>query len=299
MSQLRPAKKPFEITLIDTIGGFGGARSTKKYLHLLVDHFTRYAYIITSKTQDATNFIKLVKSTSEVDKINTILADQYPKINSKKFKKFLMDEGITLIFTAVDSPFSNGLNERLNQTLVNKIRCAINENQKKRAWTTIAQQCVQKYNETKHTVTGFAPKYLLDGTDTTTLPMELKQNVTEHHWIQDRETALKNTIKSHEYNKKLFNEDRLHYKFEVGDMVYVGNGNKLNRKNLDELKTGLYKIAEKISKSIYRIDTGHNKEESNLFHITKIFPAEAINYEENTAYSTSIIEECSYSSREY
>lgn len=87
MSQLGPAKKPFEIISIDTIGGFGGARSTKKYLHLLVDHFTRYAYITTSKTQDATNFIKLVKSTSEVDKINTILADQYPGINSKEFKK--------------------------------------------------------------------------------------------------------------------------------------------------------------------------------------------------------------------
>ncbi|KYN17209.1 hypothetical protein ALC57_10508 [Trachymyrmex cornetzi] len=145
-------------------------------------------------------------------------------------------------YTSVDSPFSNGLNERLNQTLINKIRCAINENQKKRAWTTIAKQCVQKYNETEHTVTGFAPKYLLDGTDTTTLPIELKQNVTKHHWIQDRETALKNTIKSHEYNKILFNEDRLHYEFEVGDMVYVGN---------------------------------------------------------NTACSTSIIEECNYSSREY
>ncbi|KYN10028.1 hypothetical protein ALC57_17843 [Trachymyrmex cornetzi] len=105
-----------------------------------------------------------------------------------------MDEGITLIFTAVDSPFSNGLNERLNQTLINKIRCAINENQKKRAWTTIAKQCVQKYNETEHTVTGFAPKYLLDGTDTTTLPIELKQNVTEHHWIQDRNTACSTSI---------------------------------------------------------------------------------------------------------
>lgn len=41
MSQLGPATTPFEITSLDTIGGFGGSRSTKKYLRLLVDHFTR------------------------------------------------------------------------------------------------------------------------------------------------------------------------------------------------------------------------------------------------------------------
>jgi len=34
ISQLGPAKNPFEIISIDTIGGFGGFRSTKKYLYL-------------------------------------------------------------------------------------------------------------------------------------------------------------------------------------------------------------------------------------------------------------------------
>lgn len=27
------------------------------------------------------------------------------------------------------------------------------------AWTTIAHDCVKKYNEFEHTVTGFAPEY--------------------------------------------------------------------------------------------------------------------------------------------
>lgn len=30
---------------------------------------------------------------------------------------------------------------------------------------------------------------------------------------------------------------------------------------------------EKVSKSIYKIDTGHKKPESTLFHITKLTPA--------------------------
>lgn len=61
MSHLGSATRPFEIVSIDTIGGFGGIRSTKKFLHLLVDHFTRYAYIVTSKTQSANDFIKLIR----------------------------------------------------------------------------------------------------------------------------------------------------------------------------------------------------------------------------------------------
>lgn len=174
MSHLGPATKPYEIMSIDTIGGFGGSRSTKKYLHLLVDHFTRYAFIITSKTQSATDFIKLIKNIAEKKKIETLLTDQYPGINSTEFKKYTKDNNIPIVFTAVNSPFSNGLNERLNQTLVNKMRCKKNGTEKKTAWTTIAQTCVNKYNETIHSVTGFSPSYLLYGTDISNLTKRIK-----------------------------------------------------------------------------------------------------------------------------
>lgn len=272
MSQLGPATKPFEIMSIDTIGGFGGSRSTKKYLHLLVDHFTRYAFIATSKTQCASDFIKLLKNVLETDEIGVILTDQYPGINSREFKEFLDRNNVKLIFTAVNTPFSNGLNERLNQTLVNKIRCKMNEKEGKKAWTTVAKECVDKYNETEHSVTDFAPKYLLDGTDVTILPNELKIKKKEDDWIEDKKIALENTIKSHNYNKKLFDKNRKQYEFNIGDKVYVENGNRLNRRKLDELKIGPFEIIEKISNSIYKINTGKKKTESTFFHITKLQP---------------------------
>lgn len=275
MSHLGPSTYPFEIVSIDTIGGFGGSRSTKTYLHLLIDHFTRYAYIVTSKTQNSTDFIKLVKKVTHEHKIDLILTDQYPGINSKEFKNFLATQNISIIFTAVNTPFSNGMNERLNQTLVNKIRCKVNEKKdNKLAWTTIAHECTQKYNETEHTVTGFCPKYLLEGKNVDILPDELKKQITHDNLLHDREIAQKNTLKSHNYNKKLFDKNRTQYDFNIGDLVYVENGNRLNRKKLDELKIGPYEILEKISNSIYKINTGHKKVESNLFHVTKIVPVQ-------------------------
>jgi len=127
------------VYVYNKIGGFGGSRSNKKYMHLLVDHFTRYAYIYTSKTQNSNDFIKLIENVTQDYNIDMLLTDQYPGINSKEFKKFVKRKNIKMVFTAVDAPFSNGLNERLNQTLVNKIKCRINENHKKTEWTTIAQ----------------------------------------------------------------------------------------------------------------------------------------------------------------
>lgn len=272
MSHLGPATKPFEIVSIDTIGGFGGSRSTKRYLHLLVDHFTRYAYIVTSKTQNAKDFIKLINKVTNCNEIGMVLSDQYPGINSKEFKDFLNEKSITLVFTAVNSPFSNGLNERLNQTLVNKIRCKINKRPCKTAWTTIAHDCVDRYNDTEHTITGFAPRYLLDGTDVSFVPNELKQEKEADDWIKNRKIAFEKSVKSHEYNKMIRDKNRTHHNFNTGDMVYVENGHKLNRRKLDELRIGPFRIEEKISHSIYKIDTGHKKLESNLFHITKLIP---------------------------
>lgn len=272
MSHLGPATHPFEIVSIDTIGGFGGSRSTKTYLHLLVDHFTRYAYILTSKTQNANDFIKLIKKVIPENKIGMILSDQYPGINSKEFKSFLKKEDIPIIFTAVNAPFSNGLNERLNQTLVNKIRCTINEKNNKVAWTTIAHKCTQRYNETEHTVTGFSPTYLQEGKVIDILPDKLKEHKTQNELLRDRKIALKRTINSHNYNKQQFDKNRINMQLNVGDFVYVENGNRLNRKKLEELKIGPYKILEKLSNSIYKIDTGYKKLESNLFHITKLIP---------------------------
>ena len=71
---------------LDTIGGFGGRRSTKKYLHLLVDHFTRFTYSLCSKNQNAQDFIKLFEKVSKDNMIEILLSDQYPALNSNELK---------------------------------------------------------------------------------------------------------------------------------------------------------------------------------------------------------------------
>lgn len=273
MSQLGPANRPFQIMSLDTIGGFGGQRSTKKYLHLLVDHFTRYAYILCSKNQHAQDFIRLIEKIPKEEAIEILLSDQYPALNSNEFKNYLKSRNIQLILTAVDTPFSNGLNERLNQTIVNKIRCKMNESKGKTNWSKIAEECRNRYNETNHSVTGFSPKYLLSGESTDMLPADVKEKQSLTKCLEeDRKLALQRSIKSHQYNKTLFDKNRLQYDFKKGDKVYVDYGNKLNKKKMDEIRIGPFEIEEKISDSIFKINTGRGSRSIGLYHVTKLIP---------------------------
>ncbi len=106
---------------LDTIGGFGGGHSTKRYPHLLVDHYTRYAYILCTKGQTAAEMIALVRLVHDNCPIGTLLTDQCGGLSSNLFKGYCQTSDIRRIFVAVDAAFSNGLNECLNQTLVRPI----------------------------------------------------------------------------------------------------------------------------------------------------------------------------------
>jgi len=273
MSHLGPASRPFQYMSLDTIGGFSGYNSTHKYIHLLVDHFTRFAFVLTSKNQTASDFKKLLHIVlKDGNKIENLLADQYAALNSSEFKNFVKDNGIKLLYTAVDCPFSNGLNERLNQTLINRLRCKINENQmnKKKPWSTLIKECVSQYNDTIHSVTRFSPNYLLNGTMQTffsNFQLNLNSNLQK-----DRESAFKNSIQGHKSNEKYYNKNKIHFEFSAGDLVYINHGNPLNRNKLSCIRTGPYKIIKKISNVMYLVDSGICRSESNVFHISKLYP---------------------------
>lgn len=270
LSQIGPAKRLFEIISLDSIGGFKGNKSKKKYIHLIIDHFTRYAYISTSTTQSTKDFIKLIQRVQKDGKIESVMTDQYPGINSTQFKQYLKTQDITLIFTAADCAFSNGLNERTNQTLVNRIRCKINEN-RNQPWPAVANECVKEYNSTIHSSTGFTPNYLLTGIDNSVLPEQLEIN-NKINLEDNRKLAYERSEKIHIQNKEYYDKNAKKIAYEVGDLVYVQNGNKLNRGKLDMVRIGPFKIQKKVSDLLYVIDSKFKKKESNLFHASKLVP---------------------------
>ncbi|KAK7601172.1 hypothetical protein V9T40_008613 [Parthenolecanium corni] len=273
MSHLGPATKPFEYMSVDTIGGFSGNNSTKRYIHLLVDHFTRFAYAITSKHQKAPDFIKLLNlAIQKGNNVTNLLADQYTGLNSSIFKQFLKQHNVRLLFTAVDCPFSNGINERLNQTLVNRLRCKVNEKNinKTKPWPILFDECLNEYNNTIHSATKFSPNYLMNGVHPPILNTIKRQS--NINLEKDRKLAFLNSQKNHFMNKKRYDRFKREPEFQVGQLVLVHHGNSLNRNKLDEIRTGPYKILARISNCLFEVDSGYQKKESNIYHVSKMFP---------------------------
>lgn len=261
LSCLGPATKPFEYMSIDTVGGFAGKKSTKKYLHILIDHFSRFVWIRSSKTQNASDLIKLIDPIVEKNKIENVLVDQYSGIKSSTFKKYLKAKRIHMLTTPVDSTESNGMNERVNQTITNKIRCELNnETNKDKAWTKSAERAIKMYNDTEHSVTKYTPSFLLTGIQKRISPFEEELDLEEA-----RKEALNNTKTIMKRNKRI-DSNRVDREIGIGDRVYVETENKLNRSKLDEIRKGPMKILEIKSPSIFKLDSKRKKEENNLFH---------------------------------
>ncbi len=57
-----------------------------------------------------------------------ILADKHSCIKSNEFSNFLGKSVMKLMFITVNCPKSNGLCERINQTIVTRLRCKLNDN---------------------------------------------------------------------------------------------------------------------------------------------------------------------------
>lgn len=268
---LGPATKPFQIMSLDTVGGFRNCNSSSSYLHILIDHFTRYVFILCSTGQTAKILISLVHFVHKNNPIETLLTDQYGGLSSNEFSKYCSDSNITHVFTAVDSAFSNGLNERLGQTLVNRIRCAKNDpsTPPNQSWTKIAHDCVKQYNNSPHSVTSFSPSYLLHGNNTSVLPDSLSSSADI---IRDRKIAFDKSNKYHLYNKRIYDSHNKDVTFQVGDFVFVDNGNKLNRDKLDKLRIGPFEITRKLSNNVFQLKVHNGYLGKKLYHASKLLP---------------------------
>lgn len=88
----------------------------------------------------------------------------------------------------------------------------------------------------------------------------------------DRQKAFNFSLKNHESSRKRYNKNRKESKFQVGDSIYVTHGNHLSRNKLDEICNGLYKIVRRISNVLFKVDSGYQKYELNVYHVSKLYP---------------------------
>lgn len=240
-----PARAPFEIVHIDTKSGFRGLGTQKDNLHLAIDAFTRFVWYVASTTKTYVDFINLINKVMTVEKPKLIVADNYPAIKGKHFQEFLFKNQIGMVFVSPNHPSSNGMVERVNQTITNRLRAKRLE-RPDLAWSTQVRDCVDEYNHSIHLSTGYTPSYLMTGMD--------EEGLFEGENLQEsRVVAFQNSNASHHKSAVRYNQGKVKPQLGPGDMVYVQARHQLNRGNLEPKYEGPYKIIDKIGRSTVEV----------------------------------------------
>lgn len=255
LSILEFAKDPFQIVSIDTIGGFEGYNSRQKYLHIAIDHFTRFIWVTTSRSQKAKDCMNLIEQVSKIGRPKKILSDHYPALCSKTFKNYLSSLNIQIIFVPPYTPKSNGMIERVNQTLVDRLRCKFFDEPTK-SWASLVCDCVNGYNNSIHESTGFSPRFLLTGFSKFESSLDLIPNLDDA-----RITAYNRSKESHEKNKNIYDKKHTACDFQVNDLVLIDSH---SMGKLEPKRLGPYEMTEKLSSNSYRLNIPSDVRRNNL-----------------------------------
>ncbi|UYV77474.1 hypothetical protein LAZ67_15001145 [Cordylochernes scorpioides] len=268
LSQPPESKEPFDLLSLDTIAGFAKYGNTKIYLHVVVDHFSRYAWAFPSKSTSTTTY-----------------QQSPPAFTSPKFRSFLLNRNIHPLITTSNNPQANGLCERLNATLTGKLRLLHLENPKV-AWTKLVKKVTLIYNKTPHSTTGFPPIYLMFGI----LPPEISNHNTPYPDIDKaRKIAHTRTQNKHLQDKNIYDQRHKQPHFEVGDLVLVKLYHHPNTGKLAPYFTGPHTILEIISPNVVRIDRPNQplQRDTDTIHVNKLkLYTEKIRYISPPAVST-------------
>lgn len=264
-------EKPFELISLDTVGGFNYYNSTKKFLHVVIDHATRYIWAFPSKNETAESYINCLKQIFQIQQPLNLLTDRNAAFTSTRLKHFLRNFNVKHLFTSSHRPQTNGTSERCQQSLVTMLKCKVNSSSTKVPWTKWLEQVVSEYNNTPHTVTKFPPNYLMFGIMPFQSPLN-QDNI--YPSIDDaRKLAQNRTVKYHERNKNYYDARFIDKQFKVGDSVIYEEFQYPNTRKLTSPFSGPYTILRKTSDVNYELDRVNQITKVNeIVHISKLRP---------------------------
>lgn len=267
-----PVTRPFQQCAVDIVGPLTKTHSGSQYILTFQDHFSKYPEAFAIADQKAQTIAKVF-----VEEIvcrhgtpEKLLSD-----NGTNFTSELLTEACKLlridkIETTAYHPQSNGVVERSHQTLMNHLKCFVEEDQ--RNWDVWLPYAMMAYRSTPHSVTKYSPYYLLHGREmrlpTDWITEELQQDLSEDDFVQEIKRRLQIAYKSTQENIQTRKESsKIQYDkktkektFEVGDQVllYCPQVRRGRSRKLNSPWVGPYTVIEINSEVNVTIKKGRN-----------------------------------------
>ncbi|UYV78642.1 K02A2.6-like, partial [Cordylochernes scorpioides] len=268
LQQMPIATHPNHIFSLDTMGGLQNYGTTKHSIHMIVDHHSRFLWTFPTKSVSTDSYITCLKNLFQINKPEILITDRNAAFLSNKFKHFLEKNNVKHLLTSAHHPETNAKVERLNSTIINRLRCEYNSSLKI-PWTKYIPKITESYNTTIHTITGFTPKFLYYGIQ----PQYIEHTTEKHTPIEDaRKLSIERTIKSHEHSKQLYDIKHPEPIFKVGDQVLVKTFIYPNTGKLTQRYIGPFKILKQFSPVTYEIDKPNipQNKKTEIIHSNKL-----------------------------
>ncbi|GFX59512.1 transposon Tf2-11 polyprotein [Trichonephila clavipes] len=106
LTDCTPTDQPFEYISVDTVGGFNYDNSTK-FLHLIIDHATRYVWALSSKSETTEAYANCLKQLFQIQISIKLLTNRNGDFTSSRFKRFLRNYNVKQLLTTSHHPQTN------------------------------------------------------------------------------------------------------------------------------------------------------------------------------------------------
>lgn len=233
-----PVSKIFENVHLDIIGPITMTTRGNKYIITATDAFSKWAFARPCQNIVTTEVIKFLEETiiAVYGEPHNLITDRGVQFTSHEWKRFLAKTSIKHALTSGYHPQANGIDERLNGTLVKILLSYVDDEQEN--WDLQLKWALYAYNTTRHSSTGYAPYTILHGLEPRSpFNAHLKScdDVKLMKRIREmvRAESAKNNTDAQERQKAYYDRSRQPIDVQIGDLVWISEhacGPELSRK---------------------------------------------------------------------
>jgi ribonuclease HI len=222
-----PVSAVFEHIHLDIVGPVTRTNRGNKYIITATDAFSKWAYARACQNVVTTEVIKFVEECIMAvhGEPKVMITDRGVQFRSEEWKNFIRRTSIQCNLTSGYHPQSNGIDERLNGTLVRILVKYVDEFQEN--WDEELKWALFVYNTTAHKSTGFSPYAMLHGFNPRN-PMnadKMRRNMDmdEVTPMRDRirELAREQIVRSQAKQTVEYNRRHRPINLKIGDLVWV------------------------------------------------------------------------------
>lgn len=255
-------KFPFERICLDIAGPFHRTRKNNRYILGIIDHFSKYVFLIPTKNIDAPTIAEAVwkNCITKFGCPRVIQSDCGSSFMSETFKQLAKLCGSTQLFSPPYHQQSNGLIERVFQTTKQMI--AAGAENSGREWDKTLPVVEMALRAAKHSETGYSPYQILFG-KRMCLPHDGKNEIGDRDFFADQRScfqkirasmAMKNISILQKREQKYKNYYSV--RFRVGDKVLIKNVSYSGNLSGHKFLSG-YQVTE-ANGDIYRVKNTNN-----------------------------------------